>query len=1035
MTQNHSPSELERSSWTSSQRIRDIERNGENKSVSSSFTLRDYDEIIPQKVSKKEKCCQIIDSNVVTFFMTLVTIYALYCDDTRILGFDKSSDIYFTVLTSISFSLFLIEILIQCWCRPKYFRLPTKDQILEAVKQPPYPSHRRSSRSHHDHHNDQYNSGNIKRLQTILSALQIGCFYFWLDLLATVSMLIEIVPMESLSVSGEDDLDLESTRAGRASRAGAKAARLLKIVRMIRLVRLVKLYKYFSAKGHANNSSTASSATIAPSDGKRNSSVSGSTSNENDDLEKMPPESHVGAAMSDRTTKRVIIGILIMLIGIPILQVEDFQYVNEYGMDMVLERRSTVSQVYGAIFDYQNAHEDSSAIQELSAIEQQELLASTIQTWEFTENLFLQSTNCIQLTYLGFADHERTSGIIPYNPNLKSESDLRAIEKVSLTISSSHNDEEKVHAVFDVSKAADEEAFLNVILTTFVILLLAVGTMVFSRDVNILVIIPIEKMVQLVREISANPLGKDFSLKPEDIKQMDDGMETTLLLRTISKIAGLMRVGFGEAGAEIIGKNLGHMSSSNATNEDMLLNSTESTPINLLVGNGSKIHSIFGFCDIRNFTDTTECLQEEVMLFVNRIAHILHSIVVQCDGAANKNIGDAFLLTWKIDARKTELQRQQKGKPNEEVLHKNQIRQKYCGDKALYSMVKTMVEMNRHEDFICNFSPSALGSLYERIPGYKCQIGCGLHFGWAIEGAIGSDKKIDASYISPHVNWAEFLEGSTKEYGVPILMSEPFYNLLSPEAMKYCRQVDRIKKSVDDDIDVVNLYTYDIDLNSMNVSLHSETRNGTLLSDTSLNLNQGHTKRNTLNAGNIGRNHGRMHQTIKYSDSRVHFNQNNEKTKFGRKTSNRKSHRHRLTAAAASSDRGHHHHHHHHHHRQSRASSKDMQHSNSGLGGDAPEIVLPFTKDKIKTFTPDIWEEDEDMELFRVPFSESHRKTWDAGIQHFLEGDWENALVHLSKMLDIIPNKKDKPTERLLKFMEKHDFKPPKNWEGYMYPK
>lgn len=39
------------------------------------------------------------------------------------------------------------------------------------------------------------------------------------------------------------------------------------------------------------------------------------------------------------------------------------------------------------------------------------------------------------------------------------------------------------------------------------------------------------------------------------------------------------------------------------------------------------------------------------MLFVNRIAHILHSIVVQCKGAANKNIGDAFLLTWKLDEK------------------------------------------------------------------------------------------------------------------------------------------------------------------------------------------------------------------------------------------------------------------------------------------------------------------------------------------------------------------------------------------------
>ena len=60
-----------------------------------------------------------------------------------------------------------------------------------------------------------------------------------------------------------------------------------------------------------------------------------------------------------------------------------------------------------------------------------------------------------------------------------------------------------------------------------------------------------------------------------------------------------MRVGFGEAGASVIAKNL---SESNGGK------------LNLL-GGGVLIKSIFGFCDVRQFTDTTECLQEEVMLF------------------------------------------------------------------------------------------------------------------------------------------------------------------------------------------------------------------------------------------------------------------------------------------------------------------------------------------------------------------------------------------------------------------------------------
>ena len=56
-----------------------------------------------------------------------------------------------------------------------------------------------------------------------------------------------------------------------------------------------------------------------------------------------------------------------------------------------------------------------------------------------------------------------------------------------------------------------------------------------------------------------------------------------------------MRVGFGEAGAGIIGRNLSMVEGTDAT-------------MNLL-GNRRKIDAIFGFCDVRQFTDTTECLQ------------------------------------------------------------------------------------------------------------------------------------------------------------------------------------------------------------------------------------------------------------------------------------------------------------------------------------------------------------------------------------------------------------------------------------------
>ena len=60
------------------------------------------------------------------------------------------------------------------------------------------------------------------------------------------------------------------------------------------------------------------------------------------------------------------------------------------------------------------------------------------------------------------------------------------------------------------------------------------------------------------------------------------------------------------------------------------------------------IYGIYGFCDIRNFTDATEILTEDVLMFVNAIAEVVHEEVDLALGGANKNIGDAFLVVWKL---------------------------------------------------------------------------------------------------------------------------------------------------------------------------------------------------------------------------------------------------------------------------------------------------------------------------------------------------------------------------------------------------
>ncbi len=78
---------------------------------------------------------------------------------------------------------------------------------------------------------------------------------------------------------------------------------------------------------------------------------------------------------------------------------------------------------------------------------------------------------------------------------------------------------------------------------------------------------------------------------------------------TVIKIGALLALGFGEAGAKIIAENMAHTG-----DVDPMIP-------------GNKVVAVFGFCDIRQFTDTTEILQEDVMLFVNEIAEIVHGIV------------------------------------------------------------------------------------------------------------------------------------------------------------------------------------------------------------------------------------------------------------------------------------------------------------------------------------------------------------------------------------------------------------------------
>ena len=210
------------------------------------------------------------------------------------------------------------------------------------------------------------------------------------------------------------------------------------------------------------------------------------------------------------------------------------------------------------------------------------------------------------------------------------------------------------YGLFDNRLTSKLDSTLNIVKTLFICLVLSLGSLSFSKDTNDMVLEPIESMITKIKNISINPLEAMQKAESEEyyksllIEEENKGycgmcnkgdekkeapLETVILEKTITKIGALLALGFGEAGSEIIAKNM----QDNAGGD-----------VNPMIP-GKKVVAIYGFCDIRNFTDTTEVLQENVMIFVNEIAEIVHDITSQYSGCANKNIGDAFLLVWKFE--------------------------------------------------------------------------------------------------------------------------------------------------------------------------------------------------------------------------------------------------------------------------------------------------------------------------------------------------------------------------------------------------
>jgi len=359
---------------------------------------------------------------------------------------------------------------------------------------------------------------------------------------------------------------------------------------------------------------------------------------------------------------------------------------------------------------------------------------------------------------------------------------------------------------FDLRPFVKQDAVFSLLITVFICIALCGASLVFSSDANRLVLTPLENMICKVEKIRDNPMAArkvaDEDFKKEEIMRAKtmakerkpkthlestknfllcygsaakkvELMETVILERTIIKLGSLLALGFGEAGASIIEHNMSGM---------------DSASIDAMVA-GVKLECIIGAIRIRDFSTVTEVLQEKVMTFVNQIAEIVHGVVDEFHGYASKNNGDLFLMIWRT------------GGLDEEMVCK-------LGDMSLVAILRILTAVQR--SFVLA-QYRAHPALQQRLGSdTKVQLSAGLHFGWAIEGAVGSEFKVDAAYLSPNVSQAESLEMATKLYGVHILMSEMLIKICTPAFAGKCRLIDRV--IVPGSIEPMRVYTMDLNL-------------------------------------------------------------------------------------------------------------------------------------------------------------------------------------------------------------------------------
>jgi len=748
----------------------------------------------------------IVDNSFFVGFTMLLTIWALTGDDLRLLLTNKGADPIFNAMVVICIVVFTIELILSVVGKMDYFN-------------------------------------SFFFWLDIISTMSL-----FLDITEVSDWLFNLQEQD-------DSGGASNMRGSRAAKIGAKAGRVVRVLRLIRILKIYKAYydaqarkKYLAAAKERDKEKQPGQ----DDEWDDEELDEGFEEGEEQKAQQVDMgESRVGRKLSEMTTRRVICLILAMLLVLPLMrteQAEQSAFSANFGADNVWQKfqdsltdESSRGEYEHAILQYVYYHnwfarngdpeefcptgncadqyyshlfwmgvtgKNASLVEAMAS---RAMIRDTdVGAWQdqfrqknaiFNYGLMPPKARELLVSPWSIECEEKAGWVsrgvsllgqeVPdvLSHTVDCEDELRPQESktfIPRLTTGSQFEEYHFTFVFDLRPFVKSDSTFNLVNTLVILVLLVLASLSFSNDANRLLLNPVERMMQRVEAIRKNPLVAmkmaDDEFKSEEqakarlerarkdrLKRAmheilncetcagkSQPMETVILEKTIIKLGSLLVLGFGEAGANIIGHNM---------------KGGDSAGVNAMIP-GTRVECVIGVCRVRDFSVATEVLQAKIMTFVNQIAEIVHGVINQCRGAPNKNSGDMFLVIWRVeDGKMADGPRRLAG-------------------LSILAFSRILGALHR----------SPLIAQYRSHPGLQYRLGSdcrvnlsfGLHAGWAIEGAVGSEFKIDASYLSPNVSIATSIERATEKYGVSIIVAQSVVELCTPELRSKCRLIDRV---------------------------------------------------------------------------------------------------------------------------------------------------------------------------------------------------------------------------------------------------